>query len=224
MTTRVADVDESHLVETLEAVGEFDHGVGDMKEDDKDHPAPAPQAKLDMNKPKDVLLKAEKAVEGAIKSSIADAETMEAVGEFDHGIGDFEGMYGKIVGKDHSNSSGPALDMNKPKEMLLKAEKAVEGAIKSSVADAETMEAVGEFDHGIGDFEGMYGKSVGKDHSNSAGPALDMNKPKEMLLKAEKAVEGAIRSVIEKTGSARKVAAESEMRKQEVEAEAHTEE
>jgi len=70
----------------------------------------------------------------------------------------------------------------------------------------------------------MYGKSVGKDHSNSAGPALDMNKPKEMLLKAEKAVEGAIRSVREKTGSSRKVAADSEMKKQAVEAEAHTEE
>ena len=153
-TAAAAEDEEAHLVETLEAVGEFDHGVGDMKVADKDHPAAlVPPANLDMNKPKEMFLKAEKAVESAIKSSVADLATMEAVGEFDHGMGDFDCLYGKEPGE--------------------------------------------------------------KDHP--ANPALDLNKSKEMFIKAEKVVEGAIRSVIQKTGSASKVVSESEVRKDQTE-------
>jgi hypothetical protein len=132
-------------------------------------------------------------------------EALEAACEFDHGVDAFsdDGIHGpgnKVYPpKDKKNSTSvPALS---PAENM-KAEETI-----------SYLEAVNEFDHGVEAFN-----DDGVHHGNKGHqPVLCMHlphiKPKEMLVKAEHALEGLIQSVGDKMEAARKNAtAESQMR------------
>ena len=131
---------------------------------------------------------------------------LEAMNEFDHGVDAFsgDGIHGpgnKVFppkAKKNSPTLAPALS---PAEDQ-KAEEAI-----------SYLEAVNEFDHGVDAFndDGIHhGRSDHQPTPQVNLPHLPQIKPKELLVKAEHAVEGLIQSVGDKMESAKKGAAAGE--------------
>ena len=128
---------------------------------------------------------------------------LEAMNEFDHGVDAFsgDGIHGpgnKVFppkAKKNSPASAPALSTAENQ----KAEETI-----------SYLEAVNEFDHGVDAFnnDGIHhGRSDHQPTPQVHLPHLLQIKPKEMLVKAEHAVEGLIQSVGDKMESAKKGAA-----------------
>ena len=121
---------------------------------------------------------------------------LEAMHEFDHGVDAFSG----------DGIHGPGNKVFPPK-----------GKDNSiSAPDEETisyLEAVNEFDHGVDAFnnDGIHhGRNDHQPTPQMHLPNLSQIKPKELLVKAEHAVEGLIQSVGDKMESAKKGSTASE--------------
>ena len=131
---------------------------------------------------------------------------LEAMNEFDHGVDAFSGD--GIHGPGNKVFPPPKAKKNSPPTLAPAPSPAANQKVEETIS---YLEALGEFDHGVDAFndDGIHhGRS---DHQptpqvNLPNLRVPQIKPKELLVKAEHAVEGLIQSVGDKMESAKKSA------------------